>query len=88
MKITINMVIDDHYLAVHAQDDNSEHVDNDDDMKNWCWAEELKAVLTRRIPSNQKAEVSTIFSDSSLQFPHSGILLRGETVQEKIKYNI
>ena len=34
MKITINMVIDDHYLAVHAQDDNSEHVDNDDDMKN------------------------------------------------------
>ena len=31
MKITINMVIDDHYLAVHAQDDNSEHVDNDDD---------------------------------------------------------
>ena len=30
MKITI----DDHYLAVHAQDDNSEHADNDDDMKN------------------------------------------------------
>ena len=39
MKITINMVIDDHYLAVHAQDDNSEHVDNDYDEN---------SMLTRR----------------------------------------
>ena len=31
--------------------------------------------LTRRIPSNQKADVSTIHSDSSLQLPHSGLSL-------------
>ena len=29
--------------------------------------------LTRRMPSNQKADLSTINSDSSLQFPHSGL---------------
>ena len=54
-------------------DDDGVHHDHDlgvHDQDDW-----RKLLLTKRMPSNQKAEVSTSFSDSSLQFPHSCLLV-------------
>ena len=56
-------------------DDDDDGVHHDHDLGVHDQDDLRKLVLTRRVPSNQKAKVSTSFSDSSLQFPHSCLLV-------------